>query len=101
MVVMRGVNDSEIFDFANLSLKHTWSVRYIEYMPTIREKGWQGRLISGADILAQLEQHYNIESISSGRYCGPAKPYQISGAKGTIGITNNSGTIIRNIQCFC
>lgn len=86
MVVMRGVNDSEIFDFANLSLRHAWSVRYIEYMPTIREKGWQGRLVSGADILAQLKQHYNIEAISGGRYCGPAQQYQIEGAKGTIGI---------------
>lgn len=86
MVVMRGINDNEIFDFANLSLNHPWSVRYIEYMPTIREEGWQGQLVSGREILAQLNNRYNLISVSSGQYCGPAKPYQILGAKGSIGI---------------
>lgn len=86
MVVMRDINDSEIFDFAELSLSHDWSVRYIEYMPTIREAGWRGRLVSGAEILAQLGQRYHLDPVSTGRYCGPAKPYRISGARGSIGI---------------
>lgn len=86
MVVMRGINDQEICDFADLSLIHPWSVRYIEYMPTIREEGWQERLVSGAEILKRLQQHYPLESISSGQYCGPAKPYRIAGAQGTLGI---------------
>ncbi len=86
MVVMRGINDQEVLSFAALSINNPWSVRFIEYMPTIRETGWRNRIISGADILAQLQQKYPLESISSGRYCGPAKPYRIAGAKGTIGI---------------
>ena len=86
MVVMRGINDQEVLSFAALSINNPWSVRFIEYMPTIREAGWRNRIISGADILAQLQQIHPLESISSGCYCGPAKPYRIAGAQGTVGI---------------
>jgi cyclic pyranopterin phosphate synthase len=86
MVVMRGLNDREILDFARLSLSHPWAVRFIEYMPTIREDGWRERLVSGAEILTQLRQHFQLDSISGGRFCGPAKPYRIAGAPGTVGI---------------
>ena len=86
MVVMRGINDQEIVPFAALSMNKPWSVRLIEYMPTIREQGWQQQLVSGADILKRLQQHFSLQSVSSGIYCGPAKPYRIDGAKGTVGI---------------
>src|SRR5690348_10872093 len=33
MVVMRGINDDEIVDFARLTLEHPWHIRFIELMP--------------------------------------------------------------------
>ena len=33
MVVMRGINDDEIEDFARLTIEHPWHVRFIELMP--------------------------------------------------------------------
>jgi len=33
VVVMRGINDDEIADFARLTLEHDWHVRFIELMP--------------------------------------------------------------------
>lgn len=33
VVVMAGVNDDEVADFARLTLEHPWTVRFIEYMP--------------------------------------------------------------------
>jgi len=86
MVVMRGINEQEIVPFAALSLDRPWAVRFIEYMPTIREAHWQHELVSGADILSLLQDNFQLESISSGRYCGPAKPYRIAGATGSVGI---------------
>lgn len=86
MVVMRGVNDQEIVSFARLSIDKSWSVRFIEYMPILREHGWQNRILTGAEILHEVQRHYSLQSISCGHFCGPAKPYRISGAKGTIGI---------------
>jgi len=86
MVVMRGINDHEVEDFAALSLKNPWSVRFIEYMPTIRETAWQYRVIPGREILERLHQSFVLSSISSSRLCGPAKPYRIEGAIATVGI---------------
>lgn len=86
MVVMRGINEHEVLPFAELSINHPWAVRFIEYMPTIRETGWRNRIISGNDILATLRQKHSLQSLSSGSYCGPAKPYKIKGARGTLGI---------------
>jgi GTP 3',8-cyclase len=86
MVVMRQVNDREILSFAALSLTKPWSVRFIEYMPTLREDGWRQQVVSGGEILERLRRHFPLQAISSGSYCGPAKPYRIAGAPGTIGI---------------
>ncbi|MBD1400132.1 GTP 3',8-cyclase MoaA [Pelobacter sp. M08fum] len=86
LVAMRGVNDHELLDFAALSIDKPWSVRFIEYMPTIREQQWQHRIISGADILALLNQHYQLNPLTADRFCGPARPYRIAGAAGTLGI---------------
>jgi cyclic pyranopterin phosphate synthase len=33
MVVMRGVNDDEVGDFARLAIDRPWTIRFIEYMP--------------------------------------------------------------------
>jgi cyclic pyranopterin phosphate synthase len=33
MVVIRGVNDDEVLDFARLTIEGEWHVRFIEYMP--------------------------------------------------------------------
>ena len=86
MVVMRGINDQEILPFATLSLDRSWSVRFIEFMPTLQEVGWREKIVSGAEILDRLRKHHDLQAISSGRYCGPAKPFRIAGASGTIGI---------------
>ena len=86
MVVMRGVNDHEINNFARLSLDRPWSVRYIEYMPTIREADWQERLVSGEDVLERIRTEYDLAPLETSRQCGPARPFRISNAAGTIGI---------------
>ncbi|HEX2724112.1 MAG TPA: radical SAM protein, partial [Gemmatimonadaceae bacterium] len=43
VVVMRGINDDEIVDFARLTLSHPWYVRFIELMPVgdMRDVTWE------------------------------------------------------------
>jgi cyclic pyranopterin phosphate synthase len=86
MVVMRGINDHEVERFAALSLDKPWSVRFIEYMPTIKERAWRNRVIAGSEVLERLGRHFTLEPLASGRLCGPARPYRIAGARGTVGI---------------
>jgi cyclic pyranopterin phosphate synthase len=86
MVVMRDVNDSEIEAFAELSLDRSWSVRFIEYMPTIRTEGWRAKVVPGAEVLERLQKKYRMVPMATGRMCGPSRPFRIEGAKGSIGI---------------
>jgi cyclic pyranopterin phosphate synthase len=86
MVVMRGINDHEINKFAELSMERPWSIRFIEYMPTIRDKAWQSRMVPGDEIISRLAMRYELKPLANSRLCGPAKLYHIFNAKGSIGI---------------
>ena len=85
-VIMRGVNDGEILDFAELTFKRGNSVRFIEYMPAVKEEGWQRYSISGTEILERISTRYMLEIVDKGPYAGPSRDYRISGARGSIGI---------------
>ncbi len=86
VVIMRGVNDSEILDFAEITRQRGNSVRFIEYMPVVMEDGWQRYCISGDEILQRITEHYPLEQIDKGKYAGPSRDFRISGAKGSLGI---------------
>ncbi|MBI1922003.1 MAG: GTP 3',8-cyclase MoaA [Geobacter sp.] len=86
MVVMRGVNDDEVLDFAALTLDKSCTVRFIEYMPTIREDGWNSRSVPGSEILERIGSRYPLLPLVSTEMAGPARNFKISGAAGAIGI---------------
>jgi len=83
-VVMRGINDDEILDFARMTCEEAWHVRFIELMPF---KGVAGFVPSG-----ELRQHISLlgklEPCASVTGNGPATYYRLAGAKGTIGFIN-------------
>ncbi|MDD2898261.1 MAG: GTP 3',8-cyclase MoaA [Desulfuromonadaceae bacterium] len=85
-VIMRGVNDAEILDFADRTLTHGNSIRFIEYMPAIREDGWQRYSISGEEILERIAARYSLEQVDKGMFAGPSRDFRIPGARGSIGI---------------
>jgi len=80
-VVMRGINDDEILDFARMTYKDGWHVRFIELMPF--------RGVAEFVPSVELRQHISLlgklESCASITGNGPAMYYRLSGAKGTIG----------------
>jgi cyclic pyranopterin phosphate synthase len=86
MVVMRGVNDDEILDFAGLTLEKGYAVRFIEYMPTTAEKGWESRSVTGDEILARIADRYRLVPLLGNSLAGPARNFRISGGMGSIGI---------------
>lgn len=86
VVIMRGVNDAEIFDFADRTLTHGNSIRFIEYMPAIKEDNWQRYCISGVEILQRIAARHQLEQIDKGPFAGPSRDYRIPGARGSIGI---------------
>ncbi|PLX93911.1 MAG: GTP 3',8-cyclase MoaA [Desulfuromonas sp.] len=85
-VVMRGVNDHEILDFIRLTLKQKLSVRFIEYMPVIKEKGWQSLVMTGEEILKKIRRIHAFDPLDSGRGCGPAQMFRVRGSRGSFGL---------------
>lgn len=86
VVIMRGVNDDEILDFAEMTLSHGNSVRFIEYMPAVKEDGWQRYCISGNEILERISARHSLEAVDKGSFAGPSRDFRIPGARGSIGI---------------
>jgi len=86
MVVMRGVNDDELLDFAAMTRERNCSVRFIEYMPVIKGENWQSLVVSGAEILERISRHFTFTPVVKGELAGPAREYRIAGSKGTIGV---------------
>jgi GTP 3',8-cyclase len=85
-VVMRGVNDHEVEEFAALSLKHPFAVRFIEYMPMVGEED-AGRLaVSGEEILSRIAARYPLLPLPHDKMGGPAKNFRIAGAPGSVGV---------------
>jgi cyclic pyranopterin phosphate synthase len=86
MVVMGGINDDEVIDFAALTLDRPCTVRFIEYMPTLREEGWRSQCVQGSEILERIGRRYPLLPLVSAEMAGPARNFKISGAAGAIGI---------------
>lgn len=78
-VLLGGVNDDEIADFAALTRAHDWQVRFIERMPMGCGRDF------GAYLPAQavLERCPELEAIS---HDGVAACYRFPGARGTVGL---------------
>ncbi len=87
VVVMRGVNDDELLDFAALTLKYPLHVRFIEYMPIGVSSTWTGdKVVTGAQIIEQISVEMGeLESVVT-ESSGPARLYRLPGAPGRIGV---------------
>lgn len=86
MVVMRGVNDDELLRFAALSIDKPYTVRFIEYMPTLRDHGWNAQCMAGGEILQRIAERYPLLPLVGTETAGPARNFKIQGAAGAIGI---------------
>lgn len=89
VVVMRGINDDEIGDFARLTLEHEVHVRFIELMPVGEMAGltWD-HVVPSAEVIERAAAAIGALSSAAGpaKGNGPATYYQASGAPGTIGV---------------
>jgi len=83
VVVMRGTNDDELFDFVELSRKEKLSIRFIEYMPLGGEAAAE-KFISSHELKDLINEKYQLlPAVSIGN--GPADYFKIDGAEGSIG----------------
>ena len=88
VVVMRGINDDELEDFARLTLEHLWHVRFIELMPVgdLRSLTWE-HVVPSDEVIARIARVGTLRPTSAPtRGNGPARYYRIDGALGSIGV---------------
>ncbi len=87
VVAMRGVNGDEVLDFASLTYRKPYHVRFIEMMP-IGEANVkvEENFLSGDEILRQIRSLGPVRLVLSGPLDGPASMYALEGAQGRIGV---------------
>jgi cyclic pyranopterin phosphate synthase len=85
VVVMAGLNDDEITDFALKTVRDGWHVRFIELMPTGGDDAIASKLVSAGEIRRRIEGLGPLEPWRTDVGNGPAKYFRLPGANGTIG----------------
>lgn len=91
VIPMRTINDDEIFDFVQLSLKYPLVVRFIELFSTNESSRKQEDLrITNKEVEKKIEGQFGgMKLCSRIKGNGPAQYYEINGAKGVIGFISN------------
>jgi cyclic pyranopterin phosphate synthase len=87
VVLVRGQNDDEIEDFAEITRERPWHVRFIEMMPTGANLDLSAQqFVSCADALRRVEQIEELEPVRGPFGNGPARYFRFAGAPGTVGV---------------
>ncbi len=87
MVPIRDVNSAEIADFARLTFKHDWQVRFIEFMPVTGGLDYPPESRVPADEIFEIISAIGpLKQIERKGPAGPARLYQFEGAKGVVGV---------------
>ena len=86
-VVMRGQNDDELADYAELTRMRPIFVRFIELMPVEENVALQtDAYVSSDEILARLRQVEELEPVAGPGGNGPARYFAYRGAAGAVGV---------------
>ncbi|RLC03012.1 MAG: GTP 3',8-cyclase MoaA [Deltaproteobacteria bacterium] len=85
-VVLRGINDDEIEDITALTLKYPFHIRFIEYMPMGDSAVEKEQQMLTQEIMEKIELKFGkLMPVKRTANDGPAKKFQIAGAKGIVG----------------
>jgi len=85
VVVMRGINDDEIVDFAKFGRDLGVIVRFIEFMPLDADENWStSSVVTLKEIFSTINSVYPLEEIE--RSNAPASGFRYLDNKGEIGI---------------
>jgi cyclic pyranopterin phosphate synthase len=86
VVPMRGMNDNEVLQFAELSIRKPYHVRFIEYMPITNDTLWRSdQYVPSDEIRSKIEVIGPLQEVEQATLGGPAKRYRFESAKGEIG----------------
>lgn len=84
-VLIRGFNDDELFDFADLADAWDFDVRFIEYMPFGGTTWERGKFMPASEAVARLKGRLDLEPMEKRAPSDPAYAFRVPGKRGTIG----------------
>ncbi|MDP2853570.1 MAG: GTP 3',8-cyclase MoaA [Smithellaceae bacterium] len=90
-VVIKGFNDDEVLDFAQLALKKPFQIRFIEIMPVSSVNANQPEdFMPTNQLFDRICKHFKLEPLAGkkNKTDGPAKIYKVKGGPGEIGFIN-------------
>jgi GTP 3',8-cyclase len=84
-VAMRGINDDELLDLAQLAHHYPYQVRFIELMPTVDWQWWQRHYLPLTEIRRRLEPLGRFVPVNPDPTSGPARVFKVPGFAGELG----------------
>jgi cyclic pyranopterin phosphate synthase len=85
VVLVRGVNDDELLDFARFGRERGVVVRFIEFMPLDAQDEWAAdRVVPSQEILAAIAAEFPLEAVARGSE--PAEVFRYRDGRGEIGV---------------
>jgi cyclic pyranopterin phosphate synthase len=87
MVVMRGVNEDEVVDFAGLARERGWSVRFIEFMPLDGDRLWnREQVVPAREVLDRIHARWPLDLEGGGPRPDPARIHRFRDGRGDVGV---------------
>lgn len=85
-VLLKGINDNEVLDFAQLTRDYPLTVRFIEYMPCGDWAENKSSIILGDDIKRIITTELGaLEPVKTDSNSGPAEYYRLGNSQGRLG----------------
>lgn len=86
-VVVRGYNEFDAVELAQLTLEHSWQVRFIEMMPFAGATDLQlNQAVTSQEIKSRIENAVGpLHIVNGGKLDGEARLYHLNGGVGDIG----------------
>jgi len=85
VVLMKGINDDELLDFASFGRSKGVEVRFIEFMPLDADENWNNDLVlTQAEIVQRIGEEYPLEPVK--RTSAPATRWRYGDGGGEVGI---------------
>jgi cyclic pyranopterin phosphate synthase len=84
-VVLRGLNDGEVLQFALLAKEAPVQVRFIEFMPIVNQERWEAHFLPMAEVKARLAALGPMTAVPARLTAGPAEIWRPAGFRGELG----------------
>ena len=87
-VLVRGINDDEIEDFATFARDRNLTMRFIEFMPLDADHDWtRDKVVTGAEVYSRIAAKWPLVPIVHER-SETARKYRFADGRGELGLIN-------------